>query len=54
MRRDKRNNIVKFPVRYIIEIRPKHIIAMIGTIMSGILILMQISDWMREKKASVL
>lgn len=50
MRKRGRKNIVKFPIRYMIEIKPKDIVMIICTFIGIVFTIMQIYDWIRGHK----
>lgn len=50
MRKRGRKNIVKFPIRYIVEIKPKDIVVIICTFIGIVFTTMQIYDWISGHK----
>lgn len=50
MKRNGRKNIIKFPIRYIVEIKPKDIVVIICTFIGVVFTILQVCDWKKEHK----
>lgn len=50
MKKRGRKNIVKFPIRYIVEIKPKDIVVILCTFIGIVLTIIQIFDWINGHK----
>lgn len=48
MKKGSRNNIIKFPVRYIFHLKPKHVVASLSILITAIWGVLQIYDWVKK------